>query len=205
MFIRDGATNHLMEHPIFQHDLFKQYSIDLLMAMDRNGKTRLNQEENANLSQISQTLEDLKIDQVSSMASMQQENRMAQQGLQTSLCRMVQTCFQQEFKGLTKDLITTIIPTVLEVINQEIQRQRQSSDDVHFAEYVLRATQTAVKEYQAQRGAPGRIQGRTSSDTSTSTAIPVRLLALDMASRRLSPASPASSVLAASSTSPMQQ
>lgn len=112
-----------MEHPIFQHDLFKQYSIDLLMTMDRNGKTRPNQEENANLSQISQTLEDLKIDQVNGMASMQQESRMAQQGLQTSLCQTVQTCFQQEFKGLTKDLITTIIPAVLEVVNQEIQRQ----------------------------------------------------------------------------------
>ena len=118
--IHNGAMNHLTGHSIFKHDLFKQYSIDLLSAMDRNRRARpADQEGITDLLRISQTLEDLRFDQNNSMATLQQESHTVQQDLKASLRQTV----QQEFQGLTKDLITTIIPVILDTVNQELLRQ----------------------------------------------------------------------------------
>ncbi|KAF9271379.1 hypothetical protein BGZ74_006096, partial [Mortierella antarctica] len=72
------------------------------------------------------------------MATLHQESHTVQQDLKASLRQMV----QQEFQGLTKGLITTIVPVILDTVNQELLRQRRPSDDINFMEYVLRAAQT---------------------------------------------------------------
>ncbi|KAG0332644.1 hypothetical protein BG004_001162 [Podila humilis] len=185
--IRDGATNHLTNDPIFQHDLFKQYSKNLLMAMDRIHNARLDQEKNLNLERISQTLEDLKVDRINSITALQQERRLGYQSLKASLCQTV----QKEFKDLAKNLIEAFIPVVLETVQKEPQRHQQPRGDVDFVEYVRGAVQTAVDLY--HKGVPGRIQENTRSDigasasNSTVAIEPTRLLGLYAASRRHSP------------------
>ncbi|KAG0007880.1 hypothetical protein BGZ82_005048, partial [Podila clonocystis] len=77
LFLRDRATNHLLEHEIFKDELFKDYSTRLLATME--SCDRLGSAVDTNLAALAQSMQEIRIDHANNIATLQQQQHRQQQ------------------------------------------------------------------------------------------------------------------------------
>jgi Centromere DNA-binding protein complex CBF3 subunit, domain 2 len=140
LFIRDGATNHLLEHDIFKHQLFKDYSGRLLKAMEVNESTPA---VDPNLATLAQSLQDFRIDQANHIVALRQEQHQQQEAYTQRLDR---------FEITIKESLNLVESLIVEGQN------KPSKQTIGMAQHLIGLLQTSVQEHEARE--KDHVQGR---------------------------------------------
>ncbi|GJJ77567.1 hypothetical protein EMPS_09926 [Entomortierella parvispora] len=146
MFLRDGASNHLLEHPTFKHPLFREYSVSLEDAVASNLRTQLNADGAMDLSSTSQSSQSLQVEQGNHLATLLQ----AQQNFEEAVRTTVHVSVEQQFENLTQ----AIIPVIQEMLYANQQILQAGGKVAQLMECIVQATQLAIdRSTSAQRPA----------------------------------------------------